>query len=241
MLALPALAIATWLQVGYWRDSRTLAEHALAVTGDNANMLWMLGNVAAGEGKADEAVAQFLEALRIQPRFPEVHLALATVLAERGDFEEALVHSEAVLRLWPDDTTALVMRGRMLARMGRQADALKYFAGWARHDPDSAEAHAELGAELGRAGRSAEAVAELTRPLGIPTIASLNPIMVDGTGMCGGCRVAVGGETRFACVDGPEFDAHRVDFDLLARRNRAYAGWERKHDIDGTAAVHRAG
>ena len=71
------------------------------------------------------------------------------------------------------------------------------------------------------------AVAEVTRPAGIRTIASLNPIMVDGTGMCGGCRVAVGGETLFACVDGPEFDAHLVDFDLLARRNQAYLDFER--------------
>ena len=71
-----------------------------------------------------------------------------------------------------------------------------------------------------------KAVAEVTRPHSIPTVASLNPIMVDGTGMCGGCRVDVGGETKFACVDGPEFDAHLVDFDLLARRNRAYAAME---------------
>ena len=70
------------------------------------------------------------------------------------------------------------------------------------------------------------AVAELTRPRGIKTEASLNPIMVDGTGMCGGCRVQVDGETRFACVDGPEFDAHLVDFELLDRRNRAYRNFE---------------
>lgn len=70
------------------------------------------------------------------------------------------------------------------------------------------------------------AVAEVTRPAGIPTVVSLNPIMVDGTGMCGGCRVSVGGATRFACVDGPEFDAHQVDFDLLERRNRAYEPFE---------------
>ena len=70
------------------------------------------------------------------------------------------------------------------------------------------------------------AVSELTRPHGIRTIASLNPVMVDGTGMCGGCRVEIGGETRFACVDGPEFDAHLVDFALLARRNQAYADFE---------------
>ena len=70
------------------------------------------------------------------------------------------------------------------------------------------------------------AVAELTRPYGIATIASLNPIMVDGTGMCGGCRVAVGGETLFACIDGPEFDAHTVDFPSLQKRNEAYHTFE---------------
>lgn len=71
------------------------------------------------------------------------------------------------------------------------------------------------------------AVAEVTRGAGIRTIASLNPIMVDGTGMCGGCRVSVGGQTLFACVDGPEFDAHQVDFDLLAKRNQSYLDFER--------------
>ncbi|MFP4056558.1 MAG: sulfide/dihydroorotate dehydrogenase-like FAD/NAD-binding protein [Candidatus Brocadiia bacterium] len=72
------------------------------------------------------------------------------------------------------------------------------------------------------------AVAETTRPHGIPTVVSLNPIMVDGTGMCGGCRVVVGGETRFACVDGPEFDAHQVDFDILMARQRQYLDHERQ-------------
>ena len=64
--------------------------------------------------------------------------------------------------------------------------------------------------------------AELTRPHGIRTVVSLNPIMVDGTGMCGGCRVRVGGRMRFACVDGPEFDAHEVDFDDLMSRLRRF-------------------
>jgi ferredoxin--NADP+ reductase len=71
--------------------------------------------------------------------------------------------------------------------------------------------------------RMMHAIAEMTRPSGIRTIVSLNSLMVDGTGMCGGCRVATTDGTRFACVDGPEFDAHRVDFDTLARRNRTYA------------------
>ena len=76
-----------------------------------------------------------------------------------------------------------------------------------------------------------KAVAAATRERGIKTIVSLNPIMVDGTGMCGGCRVSVGGQTRFACVDGPEFDGHEVDFDELADRLSAYRKHER-HSLD---------
>lgn len=79
-----------------------------------------------------------------------------------------------------------------------------------------------------------KAVAAVTQPHGVKTIASLNPIMVDGTGMCGGCRVTVGGEMKFACVDGPEFDAHAVDFAELTDRLTTYKGeekdaWEKLH------------
>lgn len=69
-------------------------------------------------------------------------------------------------------------------------------------------------------------VAEITKKYSIKTIASLNPIMIDGTGMCGGCRVTVGGKTMFACVDGPDFDAHQVDFDELLKRT----GFYKKHE-----------
>ena len=73
-----------------------------------------------------------------------------------------------------------------------------------------------------------KAVADVTKPFGIKTVVSLNPIMIDGTGMCGGCRVPVGGKVQFACVDGPEFDAHEVDFKNLTDRNRMYAEYEKK-------------
>ena len=67
-----------------------------------------------------------------------------------------------------------------------------------------------------------KAVSTITKELNVPTLVSLNPIMVDGTGMCGGCRVTIGGETKFACVDGPEFDGHKVDYDELMLRLQAY-------------------
>jgi ferredoxin--NADP+ reductase len=71
-------------------------------------------------------------------------------------------------------------------------------------------------------------VCNLTKKYNTPTWVSLNPLMIDGTGMCGGCRVSVGGETKFACVDGPDFDGHKVDFDLLTKRLSAYHEQERK-------------
>ncbi len=70
-------------------------------------------------------------------------------------------------------------------------------------------------------------VSLLTKEYGVPTVASMNPIMIDGTGMCGGCRLTVGGKTVFACVDGPEFDAHQIDFDEVMERSNIYADFEK--------------
>ena len=69
-------------------------------------------------------------------------------------------------------------------------------------------------------------VVKITKEYDIPTMVSLNPIMIDGTGMCGGCRVTVGGEIKFACVDGPDFDGHKVDYDELMQRNSTYREFE---------------
>lgn len=72
-------------------------------------------------------------------------------------------------------------------------------------------------------------VSLLTKRYQIPTVVSMNPIMIDGTGMCGGCRLTVGGQTMFACVDGPDFDAHLVDFDEVMNRNRRFCEYEKAH------------
>lgn len=74
-------------------------------------------------------------------------------------------------------------------------------------------------------------VSQLTKKYNIPTVVSMNPVMIDGTGMCGGCRLMVDGKMKFACVDGPDFDGHKVDFDAAMSRNRQYAEKER-HDYD---------
>ena len=73
-----------------------------------------------------------------------------------------------------------------------------------------------------------KAAADVTRKEGIPTVVSLNPIMIDGTGMCDGCRVLIDSKSEFACVDGPEFDAHRVNFEVLLQRNAMYRAAERR-------------
>ena len=77
-----------------------------------------------------------------------------------------------------------------------------------------------------------KAVSEMTRKENIPTVVSLNPIMIDGTGMCGGCRVLIDGKSEFACVDGPEFDAHKVDFSVLVQRNTMYRDAEQRSLAD---------
>ena len=92
-----------------------------------------------------------------------------------------------------------------------------------------------------------KAVADMTRKENIRTIVSLNPIMIDGTGMCGGCRVLIDGKSEFACVDGPEFEAERVNFEVLIQRNSMYREAERKsmdefqHDADSQLELVRAG
>lgn len=85
-----------------------------------------------------------------------------------------------------------------------------------------------------------KAVSEVTREFGVPTIVSLNPVMVDGTGMCGACRVEVAGKTRFACVDGPEFDGHQVDWVLAEQRARMFAAQEKiAMEMEGGCACRK--
>ena len=81
------------------------------------------------------------------------------------------------------------------------------------------------------------AVCNLTKEYNVPTTVSMNPIMIDGTGMCGGCRVIVGGETKFACVDGPDFDGHQIDWDAIINRSKMFRDFEQKSCSDGKCRV----
>ena len=82
-------------------------------------------------------------------------------------------------------------------------------------------------------------VCKLTKEYDIPTTVSMNPVMIDGTGMCGGCRVIVGGETKFACVDGPDFDGHLIDWDSAMKRGRMFKEYEEKSCADGHCRIGR--
>lgn len=82
-------------------------------------------------------------------------------------------------------------------------------------------------------------VCELTKKYDIPTMVSMNPVMIDGTGMCGGCRIIVGGETKFACVDGPDFDGHKVDWDSAMKRGRMFKDYEARSCSEGHCRIGR--
>ncbi len=83
------------------------------------------------------------------------------------------------------------------------------------------------------------AVCKLTEQYGIPTTVSMNPVMIDGTGMCGGCRVIVGGETKFACVDGPDFDGHKIDWDAALKRQQMFKSYEKRACEEGKCRIRR--
>jgi glutamate synthase (NADPH) small chain len=153
-------------------------------------------------------------------------LPVARALRQSGNYVVALLGARSASRMildiemraavdeihWSTDDGSAGLHGTVVDLM----------RDWRSHSPrEPAFAHVIGPIPLMRAASA------LTREWGVHTVASLNPIMVDGTGMCGGCRVSVGGKPVFACVDGPEFDAHQVDFDQLALRNRAYVAEEK--------------
>ena len=168
--------------------------------------------VAGGVG----AAVMFPIARRLAELGAEVVTVLGARTSESVLFEEELT-SFAEVVVCTDDGSA--------GRAGFVTDALRDLL--ARRSVDVVYAAGPV--------PMMRAVVAVTRPLGVRTIVSLNPIMVDGTGMCGGCRVTVDGIMRFACVDGPEFDGHGVDFDELADRLGTYGEFEQ------AAARHSCG
>jgi NAD(P)H-flavin reductase len=158
--------------------------------------------------------------LGVAPIFPQARAfkqSGATVIGVLGFRTKSLVFWEEKFRSVCDEVIVCTDDGSM-GVAGRITEGIRLAV--ERH-PDIDECVA-IGPPLMMKG-----AAEATRPHGIKTMVSLNPLMVDGTGMCGGCRVKVGNQVKFACVDGPDFDAHQVDFDDLIARLKRYAEEER--------------
>jgi ferredoxin--NADP+ reductase len=150
------------------------------------------------------------------PTAKAMHQAGNHVISILGGRSRDLVILEDEIRAISDEVLLTTDDGSY-GRMGLVIDPLK----------ELLEAGRPIGLVLAIGPvRMMQAVAEVTRPYRVPTVVSLNSLMVDGTGMCGGCRIITSEGAKFACVDGPEFDAHTVDFDILARRNRTYADRE---------------
>ncbi|MEI2778148.1 MAG: sulfide/dihydroorotate dehydrogenase-like FAD/NAD-binding protein [Tetrasphaera sp.] len=174
---------------------------------------------ATGRAATPKTVVCVGGGLGVAPVYPQArgwHQAGATVIGVLGFRTRELVFWEEKFRDVCDDLILCTDDGSVGIR-GKVTDGLRVAI--ERH-PTVSEVIA-IGPPM-----MMRACAEVTRPSGIPTSVSLNPIMVDGTGMCGGCRVRVGGQVRFACVDGPDFDGHGVDFDDLSSRLRRYTAEE---------------
>ncbi len=183
-----------------------------------------------GKARAVVCVGGGLGVAPVYPQARAFHEAGATVIGVLGFRNADLVFWEDKFRAVCDDLILCTDDGSA-GIQGLVTDGLRM----------ALEAHPEV-AEVIAIGPPVmmQACAEVTRPLGIRTVVSLNPIMVDGTGMCGGCRVKVGDRVRFACVDGPDFDGHQVDFADLRTRLTRYRNEEAQALDHWHHACHRA-
>jgi tetratricopeptide (TPR) repeat protein len=162
-----ACAIAARAQAQYWEDSTTLWTHALAVTSRNNIAHNNLGVSLAEQGKLDEAIAHYSEALRIKPDYANAHNNLGAALADRGKPDEAIAHYSEALRIRPDYADAHLNIGVSLAEQGKLDEAIAHFTEALRIKPDSAKAHNDLGVALASQGKLDEAIAHFTEALRI--------------------------------------------------------------------------
>ena len=152
--------ILTWLQVGYWRDSASLYQHAIAVTSDNYVARFNLALVLEARGEPAEAAAQLRETVRIRPFFATAHLELGQLLARLSQPEEGLRELQTAVRLQPDLASAHLGLGSVLAALGRRDEAAVEFSEAIRLQPENADAHYNLGIALAQADKLPEAARE---------------------------------------------------------------------------------
>ncbi|MGO8989998.1 MAG: tetratricopeptide repeat protein [bacterium] len=166
-LLLSLLMIVTNLQLKHWQNDITLFERTLAATSNNFIIHNYLGAALAGQGKTQEAVAHYAEALRIKPGYAEAHNNLGVTLANQGKIQEAVAHYAEALRIKPDDAEAHNNLGAALAGQGKTQEAIAHFAEALRIKPDYADAHNNLGAALAGQGKIQEAIAHFAEAVRI--------------------------------------------------------------------------
>jgi Flp pilus assembly protein TadD len=164
---LSVLIACTRLQVQRWHNSTTLFEHTLNVAADNHLVRSNLGNALARQGRLDEAIVHFSEALRIKPHDAEIHNNIGNALAAKGNFDKAIAHFSEALRIKPDHAGMHYNLGRTLARQGRLDEAIAHFSEAVRINTEFAIAHNNLGIALARKGRLDEAIAHFSEALRI--------------------------------------------------------------------------
>jgi tetratricopeptide (TPR) repeat protein len=157
-LVILALMIVAWFQVSYWRNTETLFAHAIDVTTDNAMAHNNLAAALDDQGKTEEAIAHYREAIRINPNYADAHNNLGIALGSRGDIDEAIEHYEKALTRKPDDPDINCNIGVALAATGRLDEAVVHFTKALRVAPGSVRAHYSLGLALAQQGRGAKAI-----------------------------------------------------------------------------------
>jgi Flp pilus assembly protein TadD len=166
-LLLSILMIVTWLQLRYWQNGVTLFEHSLEVTANNSLIQTSLGVALADQGKTQEAIVHYSEALRIKPDYAEAHYNLGATLAQQGKNQEAIAHFTKALQIKPDYTDAHNNLGVALADQGKAQEATGHYAEALRIDPNNAYAHHNLGLILARQGKNQEAIVHYAEALRI--------------------------------------------------------------------------
>jgi tetratricopeptide (TPR) repeat protein len=166
-VVLTSLAVCSWVQVSYWRNSISLYEHALQVTGRNALAQANLGVALAAQGKLDQAVAHYTEALRIKPDFAEVHYNLGAALAAQGKLDQAVAQYLETLRLKPNFAEAHNNLGEALAAEGKLDQAMAQYLEALRLNPNLAVTHNNLGVVLAKQGKTAEAITQFRKAIQI--------------------------------------------------------------------------
>lgn len=166
-IALLMMMMVTKLQIKHWQNDITLYEHSLAVTSDNYFAHANLGVALNGQGKTEEAIVHYNEALRISPYHANIHCNLGVAFAKQGKIQEAIAHYAEALRIEPDDVEAHVNLGVALAGQGKIEEAMVHYAEALRIDPHHSIAHYNLGIALGEQGKTEEAIVHFTEAIRI--------------------------------------------------------------------------